>query len=153
MISCKQDDYLVKKSFFILLQVLFTFLTMFFFTYVNEASIIISGYLDFAEEYSLKHSTEDDKRVSAQNNKIINKAFLWIVIACTVLLIITVILVLSGYCIPFKIYVKESFTVVFFVAVTEFIFLFFITRNYWSVNPVIVRDEIADVVQKYIKNR
>jgi hypothetical protein len=75
------------------------------------------------------------------------------VIACTVLLIITVILVLSGYCIPFTIHMKDSFTVVFFVALTEFIFLFFITRNYWSVNPVVVRDEIGDSVQKYIKNR
>ena len=189
MISCKQDNPFVKKTFFILLQVLLTFifLTIFFFTYVNyieketfktqtnlivddisedinikplippgkeeEASIIISGTLAFAEEYASKNNDEDNKRVSDQNNKIKNKAMVWVIIGCAVLLLFTVILVIAGYCIPFHIHLKDAIIVVFFVALTEFVFLVAITRNYLSVNPATVRQEIGDSIQKYIKNR
>jgi hypothetical protein len=180
MISCKQDSRFVKKTFFILLQILLTliFLTIFFFTYVNyiekeafktqinlivdditndiniksfippgkekEASIIISGTLDFAE---------DDKKVSNQNNKIKNKAMLWVIIGCAVLLLFTVILVIAGYCIPFHIHLKDAIVVLFFMALTEFIFLVAVTKNYLFVNPATVRQEISDSIQKYIKNR
>lgn len=189
MISCKQDSPFVKKTFFILLQVLLTFifLTLFFFTYVNyieketfktqmklivddivddinikplilhgkedSTSVIISSSLDFEEEYALKNSAEDDKRISDQNNKIKNKALLWVTIGSAVLLIFTVILVVAGYCIPFHIHLKDAIIVVFFVALTEFIFLVAITRNYWSVDPATVRQEIGNSIQKYIKNR
>jgi len=188
MISCKQDSPFLKKTFFILLQVLFTFifLTVFFFTYVNhieketfktqmnlivdditedinikpfippgkedDASVIILGSLDFTEEYALKNSAEDDKRISDQNNKIKNKAILWVVIGSAVLLMLAVILVIARYCIPFHIHLKDAMIVVFFIALTEFIFLVVITRNYLSVDPFTVRQEIGNSIQEYIKN-
>ena len=77
----------------------------------------------------------------------------WIIIGCAVLLIFTVILVITGYCIPFHIHLKDAILVVFFVALTEFVFLVVITKNYLSVNPATVRQEIGDSIQKYIKNR
>lgn len=189
MINCKQDSPFVKKTFFILLQVLliFIFLTTFFFTYVNyieketfktqmnlivdditedinikpfippgkedTASIIILGSLDFAEEYALKNSAEDDKKNSDKNDKIKNKAMLFLAILSAVLVIMVVIFFVAGYCIPFHTHLKEAMIIIFFVALTEFIFLIVITRNYWSIDPSTVRQEIGNSIQTYIKNR
>jgi ascorbate-specific PTS system EIIC-type component UlaA len=58
---------------------------------------------------------------------------------------------LTGHCVPFQLHAKEVITVVFFVAITEIIFLNVITKKYWSVNPSQVRRQLGESMKRWIK--
>lgn len=115
------------------------------------ATVILDGSLDLAKKNSMKNSETDDQNIKDQNNKIKGKAYLWLGIAVGVMLIVTIILVLLGKCIPYHIHLKEALIVVFFVAMTEFIFLTIITKKYWSVDPSEVRNQLGNSIQKWIQ--
>lgn len=115
------------------------------------ATILISGALDLAKKKAMKSTSEDDERIKEQNNKIMKKAFLWVGISSGVLLVFALSLYLSGHCLQFHMHIKEALIVVFFVAMTELTFLLVVTREYWSVDPSVVRQTLGDAMQDYIK--
>lgn len=115
------------------------------------ATILLFGSLDLARKNAEKSTASDDQKINEQNNQIMKKAFLWVGISTSVLLVIALGLYFTGHCLPFQIHIKEALIVVFFVAITELIFLIVITREYWSVDPSQIRQELGDAMQDYIK--
>jgi hypothetical protein len=117
----------------------------------DTATIIMDGSLEVARRNAMRDAKKEDKKIDEQNSKIRNKAFLWLGISIGVLVIVIAFLALTGHCIPFHLHAKEALIVVFFVAITEIIFLNVITKKYWSVNPSQVRHQLGESMKKWIK--
>lgn len=115
------------------------------------ATILLSESLDLARKNAEKSSASDDQKINDQNRHIRNKAFLWVGIATSVLLVIALGLYFTGHRVSFQIHIKEALIVVFFVAITELIFLTVITKKYWSVDPSQIRQKLGNDMQDYIK--
>ena len=115
------------------------------------ATAILEGSLELARKNSEKDDVSEDQAIKVQNKKIMDKAYLWMGIALGVMALAVIILVLMGKCVPFHIHLKEAAIVVFFVAMTELIFLTIITKKYWSVDPSQVRNQLGDSIQKWIQ--
>ena len=115
------------------------------------ATILLYGYLELVRKNAEKSSDADDQKINDQNRHIRNKAFLLVGIATSVLLVIALGLYFTGHCLPFQIHIKEALIIVFFVAITELIFLTVITKEYWSVDPSQIRQKLGNAIQDYIK--
>lgn len=115
------------------------------------ATILISDALDLEKKNVMKSTSEDDKRIEEQNDKIMKEAFMWVGISSSVLLMVSLCIYLSGYCLPFHIHIKEALIVVFFFALIELVFFLIIIRKYWSVDPSEIRQTLGDAIQDYIK--
>lgn len=111
---------------------------------------LINGSLDVSKENSIKKSEKDDKKILENNRKIQDKAYKWLFIAGLIVIGVTLAIFLAGQCLPLKVHTKNAITIVFFVALTEFVFLNIITSHYWSVDPGQVRTKIAETIQGYV---
>ena len=67
------------------------------------------------------------------------------------LIILILTLLIIGFCIPVYKDIKEALIVVFFVALTELIFLRLIASRYISVNPQEIQKELGIAIKKWIK--
>lgn len=119
----------------------------------NNILIAIYGALDVAEEkIKLVNKTNIDN-INNANTRIKNNTYIIVGCSAFVLLLITVILITFGVNIPLKDYIKHSFVILIFIALTEFIFLNFIGKNYISTSPTQVRKKMAQSILDYIKTR
>lgn len=120
----------------------------------EENTIFISnGALEVARHNSEKETDIADKDIEISNSLIKSKAFKWLGISIAILIIISLTLLLLKKCIPFELHFKKIIVVIIFVAMTEIFFLTYITKNYWSVDPNNVREQIAISIQDWIKNK
>ena len=97
----------------------------------DTATVIIDGSLEVARRNAMSETKKEDKKINDQNATIRNKALKWVAIDGGLLVVVLIILASTGHCVPL-----EALIVVFFVALTEILFLDIITKKYWSVNPV-----------------
>jgi hypothetical protein len=117
----------------------------------DMATILLDGSLDVSRINAMNDTKGEDKHINDQNRKIKNKAFLWVGISLVLLVIIISILVFYGYCIPFHIHTKEAIIVIFFVAITEIIFINIIAKKYLLLNPSEIRHKLGESVKFWIK--
>lgn len=191
MVKCIHtfENKIINRIFYIFLQVLiiFIFLTIFFFTYVNDTekdafktqinilvddlaldmdikplvpkenkdivTILLSGVLDFSKKNSRKSTEKEDANIKKQNNKIMKKAFIWLFVFIGIMVLIYGALRLSGQCIMFHSHIREALLIVVFIALTEFVFLNMITKQYWSIDISDVRQKLGNTIQDYITKR
>lgn len=115
------------------------------------AAIMLDGSLELVRKNALKNSVSEEIVINKKNDVLKNKAYLWAGIAIGVLVLIVIILVILGYSLPFHIHLKEALITVFFVALTELIFLNIFSTKYWSVDPSQVRHRLGDSIQNWIQ--
>jgi hypothetical protein len=117
----------------------------------DTATVIMDGSLEVARRHAMSETKKEDKKINDQNATIRNKALKFIAIAGGLLVVVVIILVSTGHCVPFHLHTKEALIVVFFVALTEILFLNIITKKYWSVNPSDVRHQLGESMKGWIK--
>lgn len=116
----------------------------------DNANIMINGILDLAQEkvvISTKKSVQD---VLDKNNAVRFSAFSYLVIACLVIVVISAVLIMVGFCIPMYNNVRTAVIAVFFVAITELVFLKVIAARFISADPNKVKRDFGSVIVKWV---
>ena len=117
----------------------------------DDVILLINGILAIAEEKVSMESRKSVQDITNQNKLTRTKAFDYLKISSGFIVIISLTLFIIGFCIPFSSHLKDALIAVFFVGLTEFIFLTFIASKYISADPNAVRREIGKSVQDWIK--
>lgn len=91
-----------------------------------------------------------DNLVKENNKKIENKAIKYLSIFVSILIIIIIII---GFIYKWdfntiKTFIIGSVISLFFIAITEFVFMYFIARNYISTDPNKIREKIIETLHK-----
>lgn len=120
---------------------------------LDELFIAINGALDLAQEkitYSVQSAI---KEVIERNKKTRNRSIHTLLILSAFVIIIILSLMVIGFCMPISDHITNGLIAVFFVAITEFIFLTIVAKQYWSTDPNRIQRELGRAIKKYIKNR
>ena len=115
--------------------------------------VLIDGVLDYGKRKTYTQTKDDDDKVIKNNKKIFNNALKILGIMIGFAIFVGLVLYFTGFCIPFKIHIKEVILAVFVIGMTEYLFLTIITRSYLTADPSDVRHELGESIKKYIKNR
>ena len=117
----------------------------------QQLAIAISGAVSVANAQNKISSKSDDTDQVKKNNKTRKIAFGALSGVVLLLVLLTIIAIFLGYCMPIKTQIMEALWIILFVGITEFIFLNIIAKNYISANPNTVSIELGNAIQKYIK--
>jgi hypothetical protein len=113
----------------------------------DNLKLIFLGILDTAKEkVRLDYKNEIDE-IDNHNNKLKNTCFIIVII----LIIITGLSLFLLKTLPGYEIFKESFTVVFFVAITELFFLKFVSEKYIAADPNKVNYKIGIAIKNWLK--
>lgn len=148
-----------------------TFIGIFFFTYgkIIEQNVVqtqseqiadylakdISTFIDkntakkIAAQLTLPDMTKEDKHVEEQNKKLQDYAFNILILVAISGLLFTIIYA-KYYHLNIITILKTNLTILFFVALTEYIFLTYIGQNFISLDPNFVRTKILQSLKKKI---
>jgi hypothetical protein len=113
--------------------------------------ILLYGVLDIVKEKSIIENRKPIQDVLNKNNKTKKKAIKYLSITLLVLIALTFIMIIIGYCLPIKYQIIEALWVVFFVALTELTFLTFIAKKYISADPNKVKRILCSSITKWIE--
>ena len=116
----------------------------------ENINILINGIIDVMEEKITIESKGPIQDVAIINAGVKKKAFHVLSTILLIIIFITLLLIIFGFCIPIKQHIKEALIVVFFVALTEFSFLTFIASKYISASPNKVKRTLGEEIQKWI---
>jgi hypothetical protein len=117
----------------------------------DSLTVIINGTLDVIKEKSIASSRDVNKGILTSNNKLKTKAGKILIISCIGMAALSILLILSGFCLSLKKGFKESLIVVLFVAISEYLFLTFISSRYIFADPNALKQTVAKSVKKWIK--
>jgi hypothetical protein len=119
----------------------------------EDLSIVISGALEAAKRksvISLQSSIDD---VNKTNSIIKTNSYKLIGYIVTGVVVLCLIVLTLGYCLPNLInQFNQAVFVVFFIGLTELLFLNLITKKYISANPNKIKATIASAIKEWIKN-
>lgn len=113
---------------------------------------LVAGIIDGVEYQASMDTKSGVKIVEKQNVSVRTSAFKTLGIVLGVLIIITIIALVMGYCISIRHYTIEALWVVFFVAITEFAFLQIVAKNYKTADPNKVKRVLGMSITKWIKD-
>jgi len=153
-----------------------TFISIFFFTYVSKVegeivknqmnSIVqditggINAFLPDAEEEKLKESinginlpdmSQQDNETQTANNALMKQAIMAIAVVNGVGLLI-ILGLWYYYRFPVKTLIIQNIIIIAFVAITEFCFVTFITKNYKPLDPNYVKYLFVTQLEKFSNN-
>lgn len=112
---------------------------------------LVSGLIDGVEFKAAQGSKSAVKSVNDQNDSVRSDAFKTLGIVVGVLIVISVAMLIIGYCLPIRHQVQEALWVVLFVALTEFTFLQVVAKNYRSADPNKVKRTLGAAITRWIK--
>jgi hypothetical protein len=116
----------------------------------NQANIILNGIIDVMEEETTTAYKDSIDSITIENNIIKKKSFYYLYLVIGILIVIISIIMMFNYCIKLKYDIKEGIIIVFFVGITEFLFLTFITTKYISASPNKVRKQVGTAIKSWI---
>jgi hypothetical protein len=116
----------------------------------NDSAIIINGIIDVIQEKMSKTPTKSS--VVEQNHHVKLTALRSLSAVFALVIGVSLLIILLGFCIPVSDQVKESMLIVIFVGITELTFLQLIAKNYISASPNRIKRELASAIQNWIKN-
>lgn len=164
---CKTNEWVINGNS-IFIQVIFTvtFIIVFFFIYVSkmekekfksQMNLIIdniikdSGIKDSRMKNVILNCILEQKINKNNQNYIVKNALKYISILFIIMIIISILLLLIGFCIPLINQIKKAIIIVIFTGITEIVFYYVITTNYISINPNKVTCSFYQAVQNWIK--
>ena len=112
---------------------------------------LVSGFIDGAEFDASQATKSAVQSVKDQNSSVSRGAFKTLGIVVGSLIVISIVMLIIGYCLPVKHQTQEALWVVLWVALTEFTFLTVVAKNYRSADPNKVKRELGLAVTKWIK--
>ena len=159
--------------FTVLIQVtlIFIFITIFFFTYaknkekdvvINNINLLLDSIIPndlvaiLPTNYkkiiidnlnSIKSNTSDDNIVKENNKKVFRNAIKILIIF---LFLISLLLFIYKKNVPLSSIFIQSLIIVFFVGLTEYIFLTFFASKFISVDPQLIKYTFINQIQKFI---
>ena len=92
------------------------------------------------------------KSVIQSNNQVRTNAFKTLGIVAGTLVLVSIVMLAIGYCLPVRHQTTEALWVVFWVAVTELTFLMVVAKNYKSADPNKVKRTLGAAITKWIKD-
>lgn len=176
-----KTDFIVKVT--LQLVMIFGFLTLFFFNYVNKVEKeefvkqvnfvvddLVYKYLpttrlsqqqkDLANEQidkmaedSAIKSKSENEGVERENELTKNKGYTYVISFLLFVITLISVVLVAGYCLDLKHDLKEVLIIVLFVALVEFTFLTVIARNYISADPNAIKRTVADTISKYAETK
>lgn len=117
----------------------------------ENLSIIISGVIESAKQKSFIDEKQSINDVINSNNNIQSATYKKIYIVLIVLVVLSFIGILFGYCLPIAKEIYSALWVVFFVGITELVFLEIIAKNYISADPNKVRKALSESINNWLK--
>jgi VIT1/CCC1 family predicted Fe2+/Mn2+ transporter len=114
----------------------------------EDMEVLIYGIIDTIEEKNTISSKEMVETINSNNNKLKNniyKILIFILIGVFILLVLF-------RCLPIYTITKESLITVFFIAITELVFLTFISGKYISADPNKIKNILGTTIKKWIKD-
>jgi len=121
-------------------------------TQKDNLAIVISGSLEAAKTKSTINQQNAINDVINNNSKVKSSTYKKIFYVLIIIIILCIIVLLLGYCLPLIYQIKEATIVVFFVALTELMFLEIIAKNYISANPNKIKAEVAQAIKEWLKD-
>jgi len=140
------DDILTKENLTELLKPLDNFPKL---TPQQEAALI-SGAIDLTISQAKLQNKDLSATIAKSNKKLKDKSFLVLSIALAVLIVITIILLALGYCVPVLYEIKEALWITLFIGFTELIFLVVVAKNYDSADSNKVKRTIGESIEDWI---
>lgn len=120
----------------------------------KDLSLVINEIINIMEEKITIQSKGPVQDVAISNATVKKKAFHSVTTLLLIIITITFLLIIIGFCIPVKQNIKDSLIAVFFVALTEFSFLTLIASKYIAASPNKVKITVGEEIQKWIlKNK
>jgi predicted nucleic acid-binding Zn ribbon protein len=116
----------------------------------EQAVVLINGVIDVMEEKIAIDSKSTVKDIMEQNQAVKKKAFTFLMTVIAILIIMSIFILLIGFCVHIQYQIKEAMLVVIFVGLTELTFLEIIAKNYISASPNKVKRELGIGIQKWI---
>ena len=117
----------------------------------ENLSILISGVIESAKQKSFIDEKQSINNVINSNNNIQSATYKKIYIVLIVLVVLSFIGILFGYCLPIAKEIYGALWVVFFVGITELVFLEIIAKNYISADPNKVRKALSESINIWLK--
>lgn len=114
----------------------------------DDLTVLLDGIIDTAQEKISRDSKSAIDSINASNAKLQKKSYIIVAILAVVLAILS----FSSFCVPIFGILKEALIIVFFVGLTEFIFLRIISARYISADPNNVKLAIGQAVNKWLKD-
>ena len=118
----------------------------------QEEAAAISGAIDLVISKSKISNKNLSETVTKSNKKLKSKAFVLLGISLAVLIIITIILIGLGYCVPILYEIKEALWITLFIGFTELIFLLVVAKNYDSADPNKVKRTIGKAIEDWVND-
>lgn len=118
-------------------------------TYNQKLSIMAS--LDYANNKNTFESKNILDKIKNNNKKLKTKAFEKINYAIIIFVIFLILIYLLNYCLGLSDIVIETVYVLLAVAITEFLFLNLIAKNYETINYNIVKEKVYKKLESLIK--
>ena len=112
---------------------------------------LVSGLIDGVEFQASQGSKAGVKSVNDKNNSVRTTAFKTLGVVVGILILVSVSMLIIGYCLPVRHQTMEALWVVLFVALTEFTFLQVVAKNYKSADPNKVKRTLGAAITKWIK--
>jgi hypothetical protein len=113
----------------------------------DKLKIIINGIIDTTEDKIIIENKDNIKAVNLQNSNLKHNVLLLISI-----IFVSLLILLAIYrCKNFYDSTKDGVLIVFFVGITELLFLLFISGKYIAASPQKIKDQICQSIIDYIK--
>ena len=116
----------------------------------ENTNILVNGIIDVMEEKITIEAKDSIQDIAKINSDVKSKAFSSLTTVLLGVVIIAVIFLILGFCIPIKQNIKEALIAVIFVGLTEFSFLTFIASKYISASPNKVKRNLGEAIQNWI---
>jgi hypothetical protein len=117
----------------------------------SEMVAMVSGLIDMVEFQESMGSNAEIKNINDNNSSIMTTAFKNLSIVVGVLILMSLGMLVIGYCLPVHHQTMEALWIVLFVALTEFTFLQVVAKNYKSADPNKVKRVLGSAITKWIK--
>jgi F0F1-type ATP synthase assembly protein I len=115
----------------------------------KELEHVVNNYIDNLQKEESKKTSQSLKEINENNSKVKKKGVQSIIIISSIIIAITLIFFIIGYCLPLQRRAGEGFIILIFVALTEFTFLEVVAKNYSSVDPNKIRRDMANAIINY----
>lgn len=115
--------------------------------------ILLNGMIDVLQEKIVMESKSGLDEVLERNYVVKLRAMKTLIYILVFVVCITIIVLLSGFCLPLSNQIKQAMLSIIFVGLTQLVFLQVITKNYISASPNRVKRSLAQTIQKWIDRK
>ena len=117
----------------------------------EEAYLLTTGIIELVESKIALDSGTTVHEILKNNHQVKLKALKTMITVVVILTLISLGIIMIGFCLPIGYQIREAMLVVVFVGLTELTFLQLIAKNYISASPNKIKRMLATSIQNWIK--